>query len=169
MTTAICPGSYDPVTKGHLDIIKRTAHIFDRVIVLVLINPAKTPVFTVEERVDFLRRALSDMPEIDPQKVTVDFSSGLLVDYAKAHGARAAVKGLRAVTDFEYEFQQALINKKLYPEFETMFLSCNTHYMYLSSSMVKQIAAQGRDVEEFIPTIIYEDIMKRLYKPLAEG
>ena len=169
MTTAICPGSYDPVTKGHLDIIKRTVQIFDSVIVLVLINPSKTPVFTVEERVDLLRRALSDMPEIDPKKVTVDFSNGLLVDYAKAHGARAAVKGLRAVTDFEYEFQQALINKKLYPEFETMFLSCNMHYMYLSSSMVKQIAAQGRDVEEFIPTGIYEDIMKRLYKPRAEG
>lgn len=169
MTTAICPGSYDPVTKGHLDIIKRAAQIFDRVIVLVLINPAKTPVFSVDERVDLLRRALLDMPEIDHEKVTVDSSNGLLVDYAKAHGARAAVKGLRAVTDFEYEFQQALINKKLYPEFETMFLSCNAHYMYLSSSMVKQIAAQGRDVEEFIPAVIYEDIMKRLYKPLAEG
>ena len=95
----------------------------------------------------------------------VDSSPGLLVDYAKAHGAKAAVKGLRAVTDFEYEFQQALINKKLYPDFETVFMSCNSHYMYLSSSMVKQIAAEGRDVREFIPASIYEDVMHRVYKP----
>ena len=165
MTTAICPGSYDPVTKGHLDIIQRSAAIFDRVIVLVLINPAKTPTFTVEERVELLRRAVRDIPGLDQDRVEVDSSPGLLVDYAKAHGARAAVKGLRAVTDFEYEFQQALINKKLYPDFETVFMSCNSHYMYLSSSMVKQIAAEGRDVREFIPASIYEDVMHRVYKP----
>ena len=165
MTTAICPGSYDPVTKGHLDIIQRSAAIFDRVIVLVLINPAKTPTFTVEERVELLRRAVRDIPSLDQDRVEVDSSPGLLVDYAKAHGAKAAVKGLRAVTDFEYEFQQALINKKLYPDFETVFMSCNSHYMYLSSSMVKQIAAEGRDVREFIPASIYEDVMHRVYKP----
>ncbi len=165
MTTAICPGSYDPVTKGHLDIIQRSAAIFDRVIVLVLINPAKTPTFTVEERVELLRRAVRDIPGLDQDRVEVDSSPGLLVDYAKAHGAKAAVKGLRAVTDFEYEFQQALINKKLYPDFETVFMSCNSHYMYLSSSMVKQIAAEGRDVREFIPASIYEDVMHRVYKP----
>ena len=165
MTTAICPGSYDPVTKGHLDIIQRSAAIFDRVIVLVLINPAKTPTFTVEERVELLRRAVRDIPGLDQDRVEVDSSPGLLVDYAKAHGARAAVKGLLAVTDFEYEFQQALINKKLYPDFETVFMSCNSHYMYLSSSMVKQIAAEGRDVREFIPASIYEDVMHRVYKP----
>ncbi|MBC5581247.1 pantetheine-phosphate adenylyltransferase [Anaerofilum sp. BX8] len=165
MTTAICPGSYDPVTKGHLDIIQRSAAIFDRVIVLVLINPAKTPTFTVEERVELLRRAVRDIPGLDQGRVEVDSSPGLLVDYAKAHGAKAAVKGLRAVTDFEYEFQQALINKKLYPDFETVFMSCNSHYMYLSSSMVKQIAAEGRDVREFIPASIYEDVMHRVYKP----
>ena len=101
----------------------------------------------------------------DQGRVEVDSSPGLLVDYAKAHGAKAAVKGLRAVTDFEYEFQQALINKKLYPDFETVFMSCNSHYMYLSSSMVKQIAAEGRDVREFIPASIYEDVMHRVYKP----
>ena len=165
MTTAICPGSYDPVTKGHLDIIQRSAAIFDRVSVLVLISPAKTPTFTVEERVELLRRAVRDIPGLDQDRVEVDSSPGLLVDYAKAHGARAAVKGLRAVTDFEYEFQQALINKKLYPDFETVFMSCNSHYMYLSSSMVKQIAAEGRDVREFIPASIYEDVMHRVYKP----
>ena len=165
MTTAICPGSYDPVTKGHLDIIQRSAALFDRVIVLVLINPAKPPTFTVEERVELLRRAVRDIPGLERGRVEVDSSPGLLVDYAKAHGAKAAVKGLRAVTDFEYEFQQALINKKLYPDFETVFMSCNSHYMYLSSSMVKQIAAEGRDVREFIPASIYEDVMHRVYKP----
>ena len=165
MTTAICPGSYDPVTKGHLDIIQRSAALFGRVIVLVLINPAKTPTFTVEERVELLRRAVRDIPGLERGRVEVDSSPGLLVDYAKAHGAKAAVKGLRAVTDFEYEFQQALINKKLYPDFETVFMSCNSHYMYLSSSMVKQIAAEGRDVREFIPASIYEDVMHRVYKP----
>ena len=165
MTTAICPGSYDPVTKGHLDIIQRSAALFDRVFVLVLINPAKTPTLTVEERVELLRRAVRDIPGLERGRVEVDSSPGLLVDYAKAHGAKAAVKGLRAVTDFEYELQQALINKKLYPDFETVFMSCNSHYMYLSSSMVKQIAAEGRDVREFIPASIYEDVMHRVYKP----
>jgi len=165
MTTAICPGSFDPVTLGHIDIIKRSARLFDRVIVLVLVNPTKTPTFTMEERVELLRRAISEVPDIDLERVSVDSCSGLLVDYAKAHEASAAVKGLRAVTDFEYEFQQALINKKLYPRFETVFMSCNSHYMYLSSSMVKQIAAEGRDVREFIPASIYEKVMERLYRP----
>ena len=165
MTTAICPGSFDPVTLGHIDIIKRSARLFDRVIVLVLVNPTKTPTFTMEERVELLRRAISEVPDIDLERVSVDSCSGLLVDYAKAHEASAAVKGLRAVTDFEYEFQQALINKKLYPRFETVFMSCNSHYMYLSSSMVKQIAAEWRDVREFIPASIYEKVMERLYRP----
>ena len=165
MTTAICPGSFDPVTKGHLDIIKRSAETFEKVIVLVLINPAKTPTFTVEERVELLRRSLTELPEQYRGRIEVDSSTGLLVDYAKEHGARVAVKGLRAVTDFEYEFQQALINKKLYPEFETVFMTCNSHYMYLSSTMVKQIAAEGRDVREFIPAGIYEDVMNRVYRP----
>lgn len=169
MTTAICPGSFDPVTKGHLDIIKRSAEIFDRVIVLVLINPAKTPTFTVAERVELLRRSMAELPEDCCSKVEVDSSTGLLVDYAKEHGACVAVKGLRAVTDFEYEFQQALINKKLYPEFETVFMTCNSHYMYLSSTMVKQIAAEGRDVREFIPSAIYEDVMNRVYRPRPCG
>ena len=169
MTIAICPGSFDPVTKGHLDIIKRSAEIFEKVIVLVLINPAKTPTFTVEERVELLRRALAELPQESRAKIEVDSSPGLLVDYAKEHCARVAVKGLRAVTDFEYECQQALSNKKLYPEFETVFITCNSHYMYLSSTMVKQIAAEGRDVREFIPAAIYEDVMHRVYRPRPCG
>lgn len=160
MTIALCPGSYDPVTRGHMDIIRRSAAIFEKVIVLVLQNRAKTPTFSVEQRVEFIRRAAADMPN-----VVVDSSMGLLVDYAKEHNARIMVKGLRAVTDFEDEFQQALINKKLNPQLETVFMSCASDYMYLSSSMVRQIAAEGRDVSEFVPPELCEDIMKRLYKP----
>lgn len=158
MNVALCPGSYDPVTLGHMDIIRRSAKIFDKVIVLVLVNRAKVPSFTVEERVELLRRATAHMPN-----VSVDSSEGLLVDYAKEHGARVAVKGLRAVTDFEYEFQQALINKKL-EDLETMFMSCAPQYMYLSSSMVKQIASEGREIAEFVPVELCEEIMERLYK-----
>lgn len=160
MTIALCPGSYDPVTMGHMDIIRRSAAIFDKVIVLVLQNRAKTPIFSVEERVDFIRRAAADLPNVE-----VDSSMGLLVDYAKEHNIRIMVKGLRAVTDFEDEFQQALINKKLNSQLETMFMSCASHYMYLSSSMVRQIAAEGRDISEFVPAELCDDIMKRLYKP----
>ena len=164
MTTAICPGSYDPVTKGHLDIIQRSAALFDRVIVLVLINPAKTPTFTGEERVELLRRAVRDIPGLERGRVEVDSSPGLLVDYAKAHGAKAAVKGLRAVTDFEYEFQQALTNKKLNPELETVFLTTSAENMYLSSSIVKQIAMFGGDISDFVPACILKDIQDRLCK-----
>lgn len=167
MTIAICPGSYDPVTMGHLDIIQRSARIFDKIIVLVLINPAKTPSFTVAERVGLLTRAVGGLPGPERARIEVDSSDGLLVDYARAHGAKVAVKGLRAVTDFEYEFQQAMINRKLNRDFETVFLSCSHNYMYLSSTMVKQIAAQGRDVREFIPESIYGDVMGRLYRPMA--
>lgn len=159
MTIALCPGSYDPVTLGHMDIIRRSAKIFDKVIVVVLVNRTKMPSFSPEERVELLRRATAHLPNVE-----VDFSEGLLVDYAKEHGARVAVKGLRAVTDFEYEFQQALINKKLNEDMETTFMSCATKYMYLSSSMVKQIAMEGRDISEFVPAELCEEIMERLYK-----
>ena len=164
MLKALYPGSFDPITNGHIDIIQRASTLCDEVLVTVLPNISKSPLFSLEERMEMIKTVTSEF-----SNVSVTTYSGLLVNFADEQNAQVIIKGLRAVSDFEYEFQQALINKKLYPEFETMFLSCNTHYMYLSSSMVKQIAAQGRDVEEFIPTIIYEDIMKRLYKPLAEG
>lgn len=160
MSIALCPGSYDPVTKGHMDIIRRTAGVFDEVVVLVVQNRAKIPTFTLEERADMIRRAAADLPN-----VRVDCSAGLLVDYAKEHGVNVMVKGLRAVTDFEDEFQQALINKKLYPQLETMFMSTGLEYMYLSSSMVRQIAAEGRDITDFVPDVLCEEIMNKLYKP----
>ena len=157
MSIAICPGSYDPVTLGHLDIITRTSRIFDHVIVAMMINPNKKTSFTVEERIDLLRRATEGIPGVE----VVGFT-GLLADYAHRRGATAIVKGLRAVTDFEYEFQMALTNKKLAPDVETLFMTTRSEYMYLSSSMVKQVAMFGGDISEDIPACILEDVKKRI-------
>ena len=155
---AICPGSFDPVTKGHLDIIRRAASLFDEVIVLVSINPAKADTtFSVDERTDLVRRVTKSLPN-----VRVDSDSGLLADYARRAGACALVKGLRAVSDFEYEFQMALTNKKLYPELETLFLTTNLEHMYLSSSIVRQVAAFGGDISDFICPEILDDVRRRL-------
>ena len=158
MSIAICPGSFDPVTKGHLDIIRRAASLFDEVIVLVSINPAKADTtFSVDERTDLVRRVTKSLPN-----VRVDSDSGLLADYARRAGACALVKGLRAVSDFEYEFQMALTNKKLYPELETLFLTTNLEHMYLSSSIVRQVAAFGGDISDFICPEILDDVRRRL-------
>jgi pantetheine-phosphate adenylyltransferase len=155
---AVCPGSFDPVTKGHLDIIMRTAKMFDRVIVVVAQNPNKpASCFTVTERVDMLIRSTSHIPN-----VIIDTHDGLIAEYARDHGAVAIVKGLRAVSDFEYEFQQALINKKFNPELETVFVTANAEYMFLSSSIVKQICALGRDISEFVPEEICDDVINRI-------
>ena len=154
---AVCPGSFDPVTLGHLDIIRRASGMFDRVIVLVSVNVKKTPTFTVEERVDFIRRSIQGLPNVQ-----VDSFVGLLADYAKQHQVTALVKGLRAVTDFENEFQMALINQKLCPEVNTVFLNTSAEYMYLSSTIVKQVAGFGGDISEFIPAPILADVEGRL-------
>lgn len=159
MKTAICPGSFDPVTKGHIDIITRAAKMLDKVIVGVLKNPEKNPVFTVDERVDFLKSALSDLNNVE----IVSFE-GLLADYARKRQATIIIKGLRALSDFEYEFQMALTNKKLYSELETIFLATSAENMYLSSSIVKQIARLGGDISNFVPDCIHDYIKKRLYK-----
>ena len=159
MKIAICPGSFDPVTLGHLDIISRASGLFDKVIVAVLCNMDKNPSFTVEERIDFLRQVTSGY-----ENVEIDSFSGLLVDYAKEKGAVAVVKGLRAVSDFEYEFQMSMINKKLYPRLETVYLNTSQDYMYLSSSVVKQIASFGGDISMFVPEIIHDKIVDRLKK-----
>lgn len=159
MKIAVCPGSFDPVTKGHLDIITRASRLFDRVIVLVVINAAKTPSFTAEERMQLICRVTEDLPNVEVQSY-----SGLLADYVRDVGAVAIVKGLRAVSDFEYEFQMALANRKLYDGAETVFLTTTTENMYLSSSVVKQIASFGGDISHFVPENILEDIRKRLVK-----
>lgn len=157
MKIAICPGSFDPVTLGHLDIISRASGLFDKVIVAVLCNMDKNPSFTVDERIDFLRQVTAPYDNVE-----IDSFSGLLVDYAREKGAVAVVKGLRAVSDFEYEFQMSMINKKLYPQVETVYLNTSQDYMYLSSSVVKQIASFGGDISMFVPEIIHDKIVDRL-------
>ena len=157
MRIAIYPGSFDPITNGHLDIIRRAAPLFDQLIVLVVINPDKHPTFTHEERLDLIRRAVGDLPNVQ-----VDTYQGLLADYATQKGACALVKGLRAVTDFEYEFQMALVNKKLAPQMETVFLVTSTQNLYVSSSLVKQVALFGGDISGFVPECILPDVVQKL-------
>ena len=153
MKLAICPGSFDPVTKGHIDIISRASKLFDRVIVLVSVNPKKQDTFSVEKRCEFIKKAVGDNPKIE-----VDCCDGLIAEYAKKVGANAIVKGLRAMSDFEYEFQMALTNKKLNPDLETVFLSTEAENMYVSSSMVRQIAQFGGDISFFVPSEILKDV-----------
>ncbi len=158
MKTAICPGSFDPVTRGHIDIIKRAAKLFDKVVVVVMMNFNKRDsYFTASERVELLKRSLKDTTNVE-----VDMYSGLLAEYADKVGACAVVKGLRAVSDFEYEFQMALTNQKLNPDFETVFLTAKAEHMFLSSSVVKQVCEFGGDISEFIPEETSEDIIKRI-------
>lgn len=161
MKIAVCPGSFDPVTKGHLDIINRASKLFDRVIVVVMSNAAKSPLFNQVERMDLLQRAIA-AAGID--NVTVDCYDGLLADYVKMRNATAIVKGLRAMSDFEYEFQMALTNRKIYPEAETVFLTTAAENMYLSSSLVKQVGLLGGDISDFVPACILPDITNKFRK-----
>ena len=159
MRLAICPGSFDPITKGHLDIIRRASKLFDQVTGLVSVNAEKNAAFSVEERIDMIKISTKGFPN-----VTVDFFDGLLVDYVKSVGACAIVKGLRAISDFEYEFQMALANKQLYDQAETVFFTTSAENMYLSSSLVRQIASFGGDVSGSVPEEIVDIIKKRLCK-----
>ncbi len=157
---AVCPGSFDPVTLGHLDIITRASKLFDKVIVLISRNAGKAqPSFTATERMLMIQAVTQDL-----DNVVIDILDGLLADYVRNVGAVAIVKGLRAVSDFEYEFQMALANKKLYANAETVFLTTAAENMYLSSSVVKQIAYFGGDISHFVPNEILDDIQSRLIK-----
>lgn len=156
---AVYPGSFDPVTNGHTDIIRRAARLFDKVIVLVSVNAIKSPSFSSVERVKLISKVVDGL---DLENVVVDIWDGLLVDYIKQVGAIAIIKGLRAVSDFEYEFQMALANKMLYEGAETVFLTTSSENMYLSSSVVKQIASFGGDISHFVPDCILQDIIDRL-------
>ena len=147
--TVICPGSFDPVTLGHIDIITRASRMFDEIIVGVFVNSEKHPTFTIEERVDFLKRTVGDIPNIK-----VIACDGLLAECARDLGATAVVRGLRAVSDFEYEFQMALTNRKLNPELDTVFLASDSSFTYLSSSIVKNVAHHGGDITIFVPSSI---------------
>lgn len=156
---AVYPGSFDPITEGHLNIIKRSASLFDELIVVVMSNYKKLSSyrFSVDERVNLIKRCTGDL-----SNVAVDSSIGLLADYAKEKGASIIVKGLRAVSDFEDEFQQALINKRLCDGVETVFLPADSEHMFLSSGMIKQICVLGGDVSPFLPAQISEDIISAL-------
>lgn len=157
MKIAIYPGSFDPVTSGHLNIIRRAANIFDRLIVCVMVNGGKQPMFSQEERVDLIRRVTADISNVE-----VDSSDELLAEYARRKGSCVIVKGLRAGSDFENEFQMAMINRKINPELDTMFLTAEHQYMYMSSSMVKELGRYGADLSDFLPEVIIPDFQERI-------
>jgi pantetheine-phosphate adenylyltransferase len=153
---AIYPGTFDPITNGHLDLIQRGLRIFDRIIVAVAKNPAKKPLFTIEERLEMIRMALEGTPN-----VTFDTFGGLLVDYVKSRNARVVLRGLRAVTDFEYEFQMAMMNRRLAPEVETVFLMTGLRWVFLSSSILKEAAVHGGNIEDMVPKFVYNKLREK--------
>ena len=164
MRIAIYPGSFDPITSGHLNIIRRAADIFDKLIVCVMINAGKNPMFSQQERVELIRRVTSDIKNVE-----VDCSLELLADYAQRKGSCVIVKGLRASSDFENEFQMALINRKINPNLDTMFLTAESQYMYLSSSTVKELGNYDVDLSEFLPEQIIPDFKKRMKEKRQGG
>ncbi len=157
MITAIYPGSFDPVTYGHIDIIRRSALITDRLVVAVLINAGKSPLFSMEERVEMLQEAVKDIKNVE-----VKAFSGLTVDFARKENANMMIRGLRAVTDFEYELQLSQINRKLAPDIDTVFLTTNLNYAYLSSSIVKEVASYHGDISEFVPEFVAEKVKSKM-------
>lgn len=159
MKICVYPGSFDPVTNGHIDVIQRAARMFDKVIVAVVANPNKQPAFTLEDRAAFLKRVLSDMDNVE-----VDSFSGLLIDYMHVKKASVIIRGLRAVSDFEHEFQMALMNKKLDDNIETIFMMTNGQYSYLSSSMVKEVAGLGGCIKGLVPDEILPEVVRALRK-----
>ena len=156
---AIYPGSFDPITNGHLSIIRRALEIFDKLIVAILINPRKKPLFSVEERIYMIKEATKDLKNIE-----VDTFEGLLVDYAVKKGAKAIIRGLRATSDFEYEFQMALMNRKLNSSIQSIFLMTDYKWLYVSSSIVKEVASFGGDVSGLVPEIVCKKLKEKFQK-----
>ncbi|NMB34311.1 MAG: pantetheine-phosphate adenylyltransferase [Clostridium sp.] len=159
MSIYVYPGSFDPVTNGHMDIIKRASKLCDRLIVAVLVNNSKNPVFTLEERVSLLKRSVKDIDNVE-----VESFSGLLIDYMKKKGSKIIIKGLRAVSDFEYELQMALLNKNLDSNIETLFMMTNINYSFLSSSSVRELARNNGNIGGLVPDIIKDNIMDKFHK-----
>lgn len=157
MRVAICPGTFDPITNGHLDVIQRAARLFDHVIVAIAASEPKRPLLDLEERLELVRQAVKPFAN-----VSADAFSGLLVEYVRMKGAQAVVRGLRAVSDFEFEFQLALMNRKLNEQVETIFMMPRESYTFLSSRLVKEIAALGGEVSEFVPAAVREALRARL-------
>ena len=155
--TAIYPGTFDPITRGHTDLIERACRLFDRVVLGVAMSPSKTPCFTLDERVDMARKVLAHLPQVE-----VCGFEGLLVEFARAQDAQAILRGLRAVSDFEYEFQLASMNRKLAPELESLFLTPAEEYAYVSSSLVREIAGLGGDVSHFVDPLVASELRGRL-------
>ena len=157
--TVVCPGSYDPVTNGHLDIITRTSNVFERVVVGVVNNPVRkqTTLFTAQERQEFIREATADLPNVE-----VQIFANLLVEFARENQAKAIVKGLRAISDFEYEFEMAQLNRKLDPEIESIYIIASPHYSFLSSTGVKEMATFGGDVSDLVPEAVAKALAERL-------
>jgi len=155
---AIYPGSFDPLTNGHIDIIERSARLFDEVVVAILTNPQKAPLFTVEERLDVMREILQ--PRF--KNIRLDVFHGLLVDYARRLSAKVIVRGIRAISDYEYEFQMALMNRRLSPEIETLFLMPAESYSYLSSRLVKEVAELGGSVKGLVPELVEQRLLAKL-------
>lgn len=153
---AICPGSFDPVTNGHLDIIQRGSKIFDKVIVAIFNNQSKSPLFTVEERIELLKQSTKNIPN-----VSVDVSDGLLIDYAKEKNAHAILRGLRAVSDFEFEMQITSMNRKLEQSIETFFMMTNNQYSFLSSSIVKEVAKYNGSVNGLVPEVVEQALINK--------
>lgn len=157
MKKAIYPGSFDPVTLGHMDVISRSAKLAKELVVVVMVNEGKRPMFSIEERVELLEQVTNDI-----KNVRVEYYNGLLVDFAKKEQADVIVRGLRAVTDFEYELQMAQTNRVLVPQIDTLFLTTKLEYSYLSSSIVKEVAGFGGDISRFVPDIVREQVMKKV-------
>ncbi len=157
MRIGVYPGSFDPVTNGHVDVIERASRLFDKLIVGVLVNTNKTPLFTVEERITFIKESCSHLDNVE-----VDSFSGLLIDFVRHKNANTIIRGLRAVSDFEYEFQMALMNRKLNPYIETVFMMTSSKYSYLSSSLIREVAKFGGCINGLIPSVVEKEIYKKL-------
>ena len=159
MRKVLYPGTFDPVTYGHIDIIQRACDLFDKVVVTVAINPTKTPLFSVKERIEFIIESVKEFPQ-----VSVDSFDGLVVDHAKNVGAIGIIRGLRAMSDFEYEFQMALMNRKLAKNINTVFLMPHEKYTYLNSSIIRNLASLNSDVSDFVPSVVREALVKKFSK-----